>query len=192
PVHRKGVIQVAISTALREARERLELTQEAVGAMGCVTNKLISEVERGNRRLAKDVGRRIAQQLDDARFHLAWAAEAAGGVFVAGVLDAVDTHPAAVLLRGQEEIEELMAAKAAFRARLGKCPTKITDEDREMAARAVQEAIDVITWGQLFVVAVCERFGLSVSEQYEIHRKKLRERGYQTKAGAPAGTRSAR
>src|SRR5690606_7476786 len=122
------------------------------------------------------------------RFHLAWAAEAVGGMFVAGPLDGVDTHPAAVALRGQEEIEELLQAKAAFRARLGKCPTRITDEDREVAARAVQEAIDVITWGQLFVTVVCERFGLSVAEQYERHRSKLRQRGYQTEAGAPAGT----
>src|SRR5690606_14302982 len=105
-------------------------------------NKLVSEVERGNRRLAKDVGRRIAQQLDDARFHLAWAAEAAGGVFVAGVLDAVDTHPAAVLLRGQEEIEELLQAKAAVRSHFGKCPTRLTDEDRRVIQQVVQEAID--------------------------------------------------
>jgi len=186
------VIQVAISTALREARERLGLTQHEIGDMGYVSNKLISEVERGNRRLARDVARRIAQQLDDARFHLAWAAEAAGGVFVAGVLDAVDTHPAAVLLRGQEEIEELMAAKAAIRRQLGAGPERLTDEDRRAIERVVQEAIDVITWGQLFVTTICERFGLSVAEQYELHRRKLQERGYQTKAGAPAGTRSAR
>ncbi|OUM99336.1 MAG: hypothetical protein BAA04_09745 [Firmicutes bacterium ZCTH02-B6] len=181
---------MAISTALREARERLGLTQEAIGAMGCVTNKLISEVERGNRRLAKDVGRRIAQQLDDARFHLAWAAEAAGGVFVAGPLDGVDTHPAAVVLRGQEEIEELLEAKLALRRQLGRAHGKLTDEDRRAVQQVVQEAIDVITWGQVFVAAVCEHFGLSLAEQYELHRRKLQERGYQTKAGAPASTRS--
>ena len=73
---------MAISTALREARQRRGLTQHDIGDMAYVTNKLISEVERGNRRLQRDVGRRIARELDDARFHLAWAAEAAGGMFV--------------------------------------------------------------------------------------------------------------
>lgn len=80
----------------------------------------------------------------------------------------------------------------AVRSRLGKCPTRVTDEDRDAAAQAVQEAIDVCTWAQVFVTVVCERFGLSVSEQYEVHRQKLQERGYQTKAGAPTGTRSVR
>lgn len=183
---------MAISTALREARERLGLTQHEIGDLGYVSNKLISEVERGNRRLQRDCLRRIAEGLDDARFHLAVAAEAAAGVFVAGPLDGVDTHPAAVLLRGQEEIEELMAAKAAIRRQLGAAPERLTDEDRRAIERVVQEAIDVITWGQLFVTTVCERFGLSVAEQYERHRRKLQERGYQTKAGAPAGTRSVR
>src|SRR5690606_33363240 len=89
-IHGKEVTTVAISTALREVRQRRGLTQHDVGAMAYVTNKLISEVERGNRKLAKDVGRRIAQELDDAKFHLAWAAEAAAGVFVAGPLDGVD------------------------------------------------------------------------------------------------------
>jgi len=121
---------------------------------------------------------------------LAWAAEAAGGVFVAGVLDAVDTHPAAVLLRGQEEIEELVEAKVSLRRQLGRCPSRLTDEDRRAVQQVVQEAIDVITWAQCFVAVVCEWFGLSVAEQYELHRRKLRERGYQTKAGATTGTRS--
>lgn len=183
---------MAISTALREARQRRGLTQHDVGDMAYVSNKLISEVERGNRRLQRDVGRRIAREMDDAKFHLAWAAESTAGMFVAGVLDGIDDHPAAVVLRGAEEIEELIEAKTAVRSRLGKCPDRITVDDREVAAKVVQEAIDVITWGQVFVSVVCERFGLSLAEQYEIHRRKLQERGYQTKTGAPAGTRSAR
>ena len=117
---------------------------------------------------------------------------AAAGVFVAGPLDGVDTHPAAIVLRGQEEIEELLEAKAAIRRHLGAVPERLTDEDRRAIEAVVQEAIDVITWGQLFVTTICERFGLSVAEQYERHRRKLQERGYQTKAGAPAGTRSVR
>lgn len=103
---------MSIGQALREARERRGLTQEATGQAGYISGKMVSAIECGRRTVGPDVLERLATKLDYPRLYMEAAAEVTGGVYASPWLDGdgVDLHRASVWAKTCEELNEAIKA----------------------------------------------------------------------------------
>lgn len=155
------------------------LRQADVGAVGLIDHATVSDVERGRRRLAPDVARRLSEQLDDGRLAMAVAEEATGGAD-SPWLDgpAVDLSRAATWAKGLEELEEaLTVGQQALRYVL-RAPTAVDDAGREQILAALMEIVEAITAARHVVAIACREYGISYRGLWEAHRAELARKGY--------------
>lgn len=165
--------EMPIGQALRAARLSRGLRQRDVAGIGFVSHQMISGVELGVKRLARDCLRRVAEHLDDPRLHLAAAAEVTGGAFASVWLDGqrVDLHRAAVRLKVEEELAEVLAAiRGVDDANPG--------ADQGQVKVVLLQALDAREGLDMYVATRCLEHQISPRALFREHRQKLKARGY--------------
>ena len=169
---------MSIGEALRDARERLGLTQEETGRVGFISNKMISAIECGRRTAGPDVLERLATTLDDPRLYMEAAAEVTGGVYCTPWLDGegVDLHRTSVWAKTCEELRE--AIKAVMDADVVNAPSRADEDHRQAVHNSMIQVLDARVAIDHYVAVMCEEYGYSIREVYEAHRLKLESRGY--------------
>lgn len=180
---------MAVGEAIREAREARGMTQDAVGEIGFISNKMVSAVERGTRPASADVLKRMATALDYHRLYMEASAEITGGVYASPWLDGdgVDLHRASVWAKTTEELNE--ALKAIMETCVVNSPARADDQRRQQVRESLIQAIDVRVAVDHYVGIICEEYGFSLLDVYREHRRKLESRGYvKTKRKSTAAT----
>lgn len=169
---------MSIGQALREARERRGLTQEAVGRVGYISGKMVSAIECGRRTAGPDVLERLATNLDCPRFYMEAAAQVTGGVYTSPWLDGdgVDLHRASVWAKTCEELQEAIEALSA--ANVVNAPQRAKEEQRQAVYHSMIQALDARVAIDHYLAVMCEEYGFSIQAVYQDHHKKLESRGY--------------
>lgn len=153
-----------VATALKEARLRNGLSQENVAAEIHYSRQLVQAVEQKRRRLPKEVRPKLARSLDNAKFYLALAAEATGGVMCGRWDEGIENHRLVArewLLKEMDEAEEAMKKAWA----LAKKPEQLTPEEKQQII--AKETKDVIDRGLQAVAVIAETYGISLAELWK-------------------------
>ncbi|OYD08761.1 helix-turn-helix domain-containing protein [Paludifilum halophilum] len=172
---------MAVGNVLRNVREgesQLKFSQ----AMN-VSREAISAYETGRASIPRDVASRVMQIKDDPRFAFEVASEYTGGAWM-GWLDNVDLHRSAVREKALEELQEAMEQISAT--------SSVNRPDRgrhDDIKDTLIESIDVIVCLSHLVAVYCQEYGLSWTDMWREHRRKMEERGYIKKKSAPQGAR---
>lgn len=169
---------MSVGLAIREARLNKNFTQEAIGAMGFCSGKLISAIERGERNASFDILSKVTEELDDPKLYLEAANEVTGGVFTVPWLngDSVDLHRTSVKEKVIEELTE--AIRAINLVKTYNNPKACKPDQKELARESVLESIDAYIGIAHYIVIICNEYGLSVKELFTEQRKKLIKNKY--------------
>lgn len=168
---------MGIPTALRKAREKLGLTQEELAAELCYSPKTVSAIETGRRRLPREARGRLAQMNRQLNMEICAGCEA--NVFVAPWLDGeVDLSILATTVKLAEELDELADALRHLNLVNKTTAEQLTEQDLKALARARQEAVDVMTGLQVWLVQGTETYGFDLAQDLRMHRAKLTSRRY--------------
>lgn len=169
---------MSLGQALREARERRCLTQEAVGRVGFISGKMVSAIECGRRLAGPDVLERLTTKLDHPRLYMEAAAGVTGGVYCTPWLDGdgVDLHRASVWAKTCEELNE--AIKAVSGADVINAPNRADETHRQKVHYSMIQALDARVAIDHYLAVMCEEYGFSILAVYQEHRRKLESRGY--------------
>lgn len=172
----------ATGPALRAARERKGLRQSDVGQVLHLSDRMISAVENDQRRLAKDLRPRVIQALNDGPLAMAIARDATGGVLAPPWLDgpAADLHPANVVGRTDEEIEEMMKGRIDVRRIILRAAAgePLTDLDRQRLKHWLQEQYDAIHALEIELVIGAALADIPLAEVCRDHDRKVTTRRY--------------
>lgn len=170
-----------VSTALRVAREQAGLTQREIGRHIGYSAKMISAIERGERRIASDVAIVTARLLDNPEFYMALGEDAAAGVMVPILLDGpkVDLHR---MSTGQKAIEEQSeAARAIAQAKVlinSRGPEDLTEETRRQLWLICRECLQAGTAAFNTVRVICGTYGFSPERVAAEVTADLERKGY--------------
>jgi len=180
---------MTLGLAIKEARLNRNFTQEAVGAMGFCSGKMISAIERGERQANFDVLERITSQLDNPRLYFEASSEITGGVFSANWLDgdAADLHRSSVKDKVLEELAEAINSISIIKAY--KKPKVCTKEDYEYVQASIQQAIDAFDASAIYIAVICSDYGIDIKEMFQMHKTKLVEKQYIKKEPSGKGLR---
>lgn len=164
--------------ALREARLKRGVTQQALGSEAYISDSLISDIEHGRRRGSKEVRALLVQALDYARLYMEAAEEVTGGVYCSPWLDGdgVDLHRTSVWAKAQEELQEAIKAVAA--ADVINSPSRADEAHRQAVWDSLMQVLDARVAIDHYVAVMCEEYGYSILAVYQEHRRKLESRGY--------------
>lgn len=167
-----------IGVAIKEAREERRMTQQELGQVSFLSDKMISAVETGRRSLTKEASKIICKKLNNPRVYFEMASEITGDVFSLNWLDgaAVDLHRAAVREKIIEELSE--AVQAITIVKTYKNPKICSGKDIEDVTKSIQEAIDVYNASAIYVSVMCTEFNLDIKEMFRLQKEKLINRGY--------------
>lgn len=169
------MIKVPFGDALREAHESMGLTQEAVGAIGYVSGKMISAIECGRRNAAPDTMQRITAALDNPRLYLEAAEEITGGVFATPWLDGdVDLHRTSVWAKVIEELEEAKVTVEGTKV----INKKLDASTKSQVLESMIQVLDARVAIDHYISVMCTEYGFSVKEVFEEHKDKLQKKGY--------------
>lgn len=180
---------MSLGLAIKEARLSRNFTQDAVGAIGYCSGKMISAIERGERQAKFDVLERITTNLDDPRLYIEAAGEITGGVFTANWPDgeAADLHRASVKDKVLEELEEAINSIGTIRTY--RKPETCSQEDVQAVYRSIQQAIDAFDASAIYIAVICNEYGLDIKDMFNQHRLKLLEKKYIKKEPSGKGLR---
>lgn len=167
-----------LGTAIKEARGRLGITQADLAENCYLSDKTISAIETGRRGINTDTLKYICKRLDNPRTYLEAIDNWGEGIFTPHWLDgqAADLHRASVKEKTIEELSE--AIRAINLVKTYKNPDTCGQEERKVIERSIQETIDAFNACAIYVAIICEEFGFSVKDEFNIQRQKLIERGY--------------
>ncbi|OYD07895.1 helix-turn-helix domain-containing protein [Paludifilum halophilum] len=171
-----GVVQ-------KQSRNEAGVTQQELGQELNLSRSMISEIEAGRRKMPRDVVRKATKLLDDGFYAMAAAQEVLGEGWIPK-LDGVDLHRSAVREKALEELQEAMEQISAT--------SSVNRPDRgrhDDIKDTLIESIDVIVCLSHLVAVYCQEYGLSWTDMWREHRRKLEERGYIKKKSAPKGAR---
>lgn len=172
----------ATGPALRAARERQGMRQADLGRVLHLSDRMVSMVEKNQRRLAKDLCPRVIQALNDGPLAMAIARDATGGVLAPPWLDgpAADLHPANVLGRTDEEIEEMIKARTDIRRLILRAAAgePITDLDRQRMKHWLQQEYDAIHAQTIELVIGAALADFPLAEICRDHDRKVTARRY--------------
>ena len=185
---------MTVGTALRQARERRGLLQADVGGEVYLSRKTISAIERGRRRLSRQVAPKLAHQMDNPRLYMELADELCGGVMAPVYLDGenVDLHRASVRDKTIEELSEAIEALSKARALVNaRSADQLNDLERQQIRNCLQELAEAETAIGMMIAVICETYGFSAAEVYREHRRELAAKGYisRTKEKPPSKRR---
>lgn len=154
-----------------QAEERgSRVTQKELANRLNLSRSMVAEIERGNRRLPKDVAPRAVATLDSGFYAMEIAAELTGGSWVTK-LNNVDLHRSAVKEKSLEELDE-----AIVRLRRMSFANKTIDKTELKVL--LLELLDVIVATSHLVAVVCKEYSISWVGLWREHRQKLKQRGY--------------
>lgn len=154
-----------------QAEERgSRVTQKELANRLNLSRSMVAEIERGNRRLPRDVAPRAVQTLDSGFYAMEVASEMTGGSWVMK-LNNVDLHRSAVKEKSLEELDE-----AIVRLRGMSLANKSIDT-KELKSLLL-ELLDVIVATSHLVAVVCKEYSISWVGLWREHRQKLKAKGY--------------
>jgi len=167
-----------IGTAIKEAREERGMTQEELGQLSFLSDKMISAIETGRRRLTKENLKNICKELDEPRLYFEAASEVTGDVFTLHWLDgeATDLHRASVKDKVIEELDE--AIKAINLTKLYKKPICCNSEDKEIIEESIQETIDVYIASAIYIAIMCKEYSVNIKGMFDQQKEKMITRRY--------------
>ncbi len=169
-----------VSTALRKARESKGLSQSDVGATCFLSNKTISAIERGRRRVPKDVSPKLATLLDDPELYAAVQSAATGGIASPWLNGPkVDLHRVSVKVKTVEELQEAVEALRNARTIINaKSAEELCDDGMQQVINALNELVEAQTACQVAVGVLCRTYGISMAQLYRQHLQELQAKGY--------------
>lgn len=178
---------VELGQELAAAIARRRWTNREFARQMPVDSTLVSKWIHGAKPMTRHQLQRAVMVLDDFTFCLAVARYASGGVL--GVtLDAVDGGRAGAALCVAKEIAEAQATLAAAHAILIAPPD---DNMRESAIDVALALLELSSACKETIARLCQSYGLGASEMAFALAARLREQGYVTRSGHPAGNRAA-
>jgi len=177
------------AVVLRMVREQNGLSQNAVGFIAGCSRTWTSQLEAGVMKPAPERIARLGSRLDPRLMQLA-VRMVTGGAFVSPVLDgdAVDLHPAAVIAKCIEELEEALPAAKSLQRLLIKPRLARSEQELISAAEERLQPIDVERVVQVLTTVMAMDEGADINTYYREHDRKLVARGY-TREGAEEGER---
>lgn len=168
---------MSLGTVQKESRKEIGLTQEAFGKRVNLSRSMVADIETGRRKMPRDVIRKAVETLDCGFYAMEAAQEVLGEVWISR-LDNVDLHRSAVREKVLEELEEALKEISAVRSADLPEPEK-----RDDLKEVMLESIDAIVCLAHFVAVYCKEYGLSWTDVWREHRRKLEQRGYIRKRG---------
>jgi transcriptional regulator with XRE-family HTH domain len=171
---------MSVGTALKRARGRHDITQGDLADQHYLSRSMVAEVERGAKRLPRDIAPKAARRLDDGFLAMEIAHEFSGGAW-AGRLDGngVDLHRSSVRAKTLEELEEAIEAINGFS--MVNAPGMIGQEHRKILESMMIEACDVVVAVNHLLAVVCEDYGISWYGIWDQWHKKAMAAGYISK-----------
>jgi transcriptional regulator with XRE-family HTH domain len=163
---------MSLGTVQKESRKEIGLTQEAFGKRVNLSRSMVADIETGRRKMPRDVMRKAVETLDCGFYAMEAAQEVLGEVWISH-LDNVDLHRSAVREKVLEELDEALKEITAVRS--SDLPKS---EKRGKLKEVMLESIDAIVGLTHFVAVYCKEYGLSWSDVWREHRRKLEQRGY--------------
>lgn len=169
---------MAFGQALREARLKRGVTQQALGSEAYVSDSLISDIEHGRRKGSKEIRAALARALDYAKLYMEAAEEVTGGVYCTPWLDGdgVDLHRTSVWAKTCEELQE--AIKVVSAADVVNAPSRADESHRQAIHDSMIQVLDARVAIDHYLAVMCEEYGFSILAVYQEHRQKLESRGY--------------
>jgi transcriptional regulator with XRE-family HTH domain len=169
---------MCLAEAIREERDRLDLSQEELGAMLHYSAKTVSAIENKRRRLPEEAKLKLAAM--SPRLALEICGECPANIFSTDWLDGevVDLSPLAVTAKLIEETEELLEAlRGLARSLVNKnSPELLTEADRADLENALLEMMDLLLGGKVWTVKMALVYGNKVVDLRAVrekHRQKL-------------------
>lgn len=174
---------MSVATALHEELKRLDLTQQELARMTSYSRQAVAAWATGRRRIPDDAKAEIARLAPRVAVEL--CAECPANLFVAGWLDGdVDLSMMATTVKLAEELEELAGSLRALHLVNKTKPEHLSQQDREALLEAWQEALDVLTRIQVWIVRGAQDYGLNLMDEAKKHQAKLVARRYKRKEPA--------
>lgn len=176
---------MCLAEAIREERDRLDLSQEELGNMIHYSAKMISAIETGRRHLPDDAKLKLSAM--SPRLAMEICSECPANIFPTEWLDGevVDLSPLAVTAKLIEETEELLEALRGLNLVNKNSPELLTEKDRAALENALLEMMDLLLGGKVWAVKMALTYGNKVVDLQAIrekHRQKLiRSRYIRTK-----------
>lgn len=168
-----------VGPALREARMSRNLTQEALAADYHISSSLIREIEKGRRKLPKDIRPKMARELDDPALYLTLAREATGGIG-APYLNRIDDHRLCCVVKFKEEFLEALECLDRMSPTLVRASSREQLTPGELADIKVtlNEMIECVTAAQNTVARLAKTYGENIAALWDEHQEKLIRSGY--------------
>jgi transcriptional regulator with XRE-family HTH domain len=163
---------VGIGSAQKQARAHAGMTQEELAYHLNMSRPAVANVERGYRKMPRDVMGKAAETLDDGFYAMETAQEVLGEGWIP-VLNNVDLHRSAVKEKMLEEIQEAMDQMAVTSMVEPPGPDR-----RKEIEQLLLECIDVIVGLNHYVAVLCREYAISWFGIWRLYHKKVRDRGY--------------
>jgi transcriptional regulator with XRE-family HTH domain len=141
------------------------------------TQTMVSMIERGERKLAKEAAPLIADKLDHPALYFELQREVTGGVGPAWLNGPnVDLHRSAVREKTEEECMEFLDALRKFGT--SKPPQCETEQERKKRWDHLLQGLDVVEAVYMYIAIQCEEYGFSLKALSKAHYDKLRGKRY--------------
>ncbi|WDL97838.1 helix-turn-helix transcriptional regulator [Alicyclobacillus sp. ALC3] len=166
---------MTVPQALHESRQARGVSQSAVGAP--YGQQMISEIERGNRKIAADMAPRIGQALDDPAILLELAREMSGGWGPAWLNGPnVDLHRAVVREMCLKELHESIEAVQQWSTI--KPPVAETEGERKRRYQHLLQIMDNEVALSTYIGIQCREYGFSMLQLSRDHYARLKGKRY--------------
>ncbi len=88
-----------------------------------------------------------------------------------------DLHRASVTMKNEEELEEAIEALKKIKPLLSKCPSAVSEFEKQDLMNAAEEVAESMTAGFHFLISLKE-YGISWNDVWAAHKKELISKGY--------------
>lgn len=166
---------------LRRYRIRNGISQEAVGDATYISQKVVSQMERGERSPEPSFLRHLRSAFPSGvEFHAQAVFEEQSEFVAVPLLNNVDNHVQTVLdTIIQEYAEGIRAAKDLKQLCRNRLSAKNILPDMKIQMMAdMDQIVDTYTANKVLMVVMAEAYDLSIDELERRHQHKLTERGY--------------
>lgn len=169
---REAIHEMGVGTLQAEARKEAGITQQDFANEINLSRPMVAAIETERRRMPRDVMKKAVETLDCGFYAMEAAQEVLGEAWITK-LDNMDLHRSAVREKAIEELQEVMKEIAATSS-----VSPPGTGQHEQLKTVLIESIDAIVCLSHFVAVYCKDYGLSWTELWTEHRRKLVERGY--------------
>ncbi len=165
---------MSVSRALRVSREARGKKQSNLGVP--YAQNMISSIETGTRKVAKDMAPRLTQALDHPALYLEMAREFTG--IGPAWLDGpnVDLHRSSVREKTIEELQEAVEYISSIDTH--KPPYAQTEREQKRRQEHLLQVMDGIEWSWMYIGVQCEEYGFSMAQLWQQHHAKMHGKRY--------------